>query len=844
MKTLSRNPAKCQAQSTRNFYFYPSSSFSTPSFTSTNNTLRQFLAMEEDAPPSYTPRPTGDSVTVRAYTTYHEGASPQENHRLNEEARITQQRTGEGLQSATSVQSLILPESPVTPSRPGNVTGRPVQSLVLPTNPRTHGRSRSATSLAPPRPTARRMSPSPTRTSQNTRPAASPSPSRLTPARTPNTPAARPAATSPRTHAPAQRVPSSPQPSRPQYSPQAARSQPSLTPARSTTSIVSTASTATTASSSSSRPRAPAQAPPPPPTQAAPPVPGVPSTTHRPPPPAQAPPPPPPLGNQAQAHPTPAATTTPRPESPPLITISSESFVPPTASPSSSSSSLESQISTVSSVAPPIPGLHYALHTILDCPPNASNLDIEQAFRTETLRTLKDCDGLSGFRNFCCYSFAFQILNNPSSRNQYMQREDHDDALLLELQAQRSPQEPAVFFQSLFAGFFHPPIPVPVATMGLVDLLKEAEAEQWEVTPDMPPPPPVNWIPTQDATLINAIFGDAVISQRWFKSLEFVSRLATSNSKHINWYEALLDIALDEDVAAVSSPAMRDYLAKGVQSEGFSQTFTETVQTEMNKLFLQPVPFSSDVVRATGYMIMAEMEDKMRGNTVQRNLVADSLERAIRRSHAVAQHWRRHKFSDDDQVNLVYTRAVYMNLQQIQRRVQELCRLLVSDPSLQRIYRLWEIGNFMYIASQQRELIGVPFDNFMAETVSITAHREAYYASETPKKHLRGFDYTESTDGLCLWDTIIASGEKERNGNKGSFSTGSEGYASIRDSSNKPVRPIHTFVTDLQPNPPVSQNYYTDVGSDTSGYYGDVGSDNGNSDLLGSPFRVRPGRVA
>lgn len=149
MKTLSRNPAKCQAQSTRNFYFYPSSSFSTPSFTSTNNTLRQFLAMEEDAPPSYTPRPTGDSVTVRAYTTYHEGASPQENHRLNEEARITQQRTGEGLQSATSVQSLILPESPVTPSRPGNVTGRPVQSLVLPTNPRTHGRSRSATSLAP-----------------------------------------------------------------------------------------------------------------------------------------------------------------------------------------------------------------------------------------------------------------------------------------------------------------------------------------------------------------------------------------------------------------------------------------------------------------------------------------------------------------------------------------------------------------------------------------------------------------------------------------------------------------------------------------------------------------------
>ncbi|KAG5367187.1 hypothetical protein CJU89_1640 [Yarrowia sp. B02] len=802
--------------------------------------------MEEDAPPSYTPRPTGDSVTVRAYTTYHEGASPQENHRLNEEARITQQRTGQGLQSATSVQSLILPASPVSssaPTLPGNVTGRPVQSLVLPSASRTHGRSRSATSLAPPRPTARRMSPSPTRTSGNPRPAASPSPSRLTPSRTPNAAPSRPAA-SPRVPVPTQRVASSPQQARPQPSQQAARSQASLTPARSSTSIASTSSAASAASSSSRRaPPAPQQAAPPPPSQAPPPPPiqrspGQRSTsgTHRPPVPSQAPPPAP-----SQAPPPPPGQT--RPESPPLITISSESFVPPTASPSSSTSSLESQVSAVSSVTPPIPGQHYALHTILDCPPNASNLDIEQAFRTETLRTLKDCDGLSGFRNFCCYSFAFQILNNPSSRNQYMQREDHDDALLLELQAVRSPQEPAVFFQSLFAGFFNPPIPVPVSAVGLVELLKQTEAEQWESVPDMPPPPPVNWIPTQDATLINAIFGDAVVSQRWFKSLEFVSRLATSNSKHINWYEALLDIALDEDVAAVSSPAMRDYLAKGVQSEGFSQTFTETVQTEMNKLFLQPVPFSADVVRATGYMIMAEMEDKMRGNTVQRNLVADSLERAIRRSHAVAQHWRRSKFSDDDQVNLVYTRAVYMNLQQIHLRVQELCRLLIADPSLQRVYRLWEIGNFMYIASQQRELIGVPFDNFMAEVVSITAHREAYYASDTAKKHLREFDYTMSTEGLCLWDTIVESGEKERNGSAGSFSIGSEGYASIRDSANKPVRPPHTFVTDAQPFPQVSPQLTQNFPQVSQNYYGEVENmDNGN-DLLGN-FRVRPGRVA
>lgn len=448
-----------------------------------------------------------------------------------------------------------------------------------------------------------------------------------------------------------------------------------------------------------------------------------------------------------------------------------------------------------------------------------------------------------------------------------MQREDHDDALLLELQAQRSPQEPAIFFQSLFAGFFNPPVPVPVPAMGLVELLKEAEAEQWEVTPDMPPAPPVNWIPTQDATLVNAIFGDATVSQQWFKSLEFVSRLATSISKHIHWYEALLDLSLDEDVAAVSSPAMRDYIARGVQSEGFSETFSHTLQTEMNKLFLQPVPFSADVVRATGYMIMAEMEDKMRGNTIQRNLICDSLERAVRRSHSVAQHWRRSKFSDDDQVNLVYTRAVYMAFQQIHMRVQELCRLLVADPTHQRIYRLWEIGNFMYIASAQRELIGVPFDNFMAEVVSITAHREAYYASENPKKHLREFDYRMSTEGLSLWDTIVESGEKERNGRRGSFSTASEGYTSIR----KPVRPYQTPQSPQIPQSPQrspTQPYHTFNMSPTSSVqtspsshpfqhsqqHLDVqsippvpqivyGDDSGNGEMMGS-YRVRPGRVA
>lgn len=155
-----------------------------------------------------------------------------------------------------------------------------------------------------------------------------------------------------------------------------------------------------------------------------------------------------------------------------------------------------------------------------------------------------------------------------------------------------------------------------------------------------------------------------------------------------------------------------------------------------------------------------------------------------------------------------------MTFKQVHLRVQELCRLLVADATLQRIYRLWEVGNFMYIASEQRELIGVPFNNFMAEVVSITAHREAYYASETPKKHLREFDYNVSTEGLSLWDTIMESGDKERNGRKGNFSTGVDSFALLQEVTNKPA-----------------QNVYGEVEDATA------------SDLFGA-FRVRPGRVA